>query len=269
MAKLTADVGRAAADRMCVVFGDQLTTNVPAFERLDVGRDVVLMMEVAEEATHVASHRQRTVQFLSSMRHFAMDLVDAGHRVRYVTLDSPQNTQSFTEEVERAAAMYRPGEVVLTHPGEHRVMAMVDMWKRDLEATVEVLPDTHFLATSEDFSSWASGRKQLIMEYFYREQRRRLGVLVSSDGKPKGGTWNYDKENRGSFKTAPRVPQPFRTEPDDVTREVMSLVERRFPDAPGRMSSFGWPVARVDGLDALDRFVDERLSRFGTYQDAM
>jgi deoxyribodipyrimidine photolyase-related protein len=269
MAGLTADVGRAKAERMCVVLGDQLTSDAPSIDRLNKGSDVVLMMEVEEEATHVASHRQRTVQFLASMRHFASDLVKAGHRVRYVKLDDPHNTHSFTDEVKRAAKIYGPGEVLVTHPGEHRVMSMVRGWKRALDASVEVVEDTHFLVSPEAFSEWASGRKQLVMEYFYREQRKRLDVLMAQEGKPRGGTWNYDKENRRSFKGAPRPPEAYRPNPDDLTREVMEVVERRFPKAPGRMSSFGWPVTRRQGLHALRTFVDDRLARFGTFQDAM
>ena len=267
--RLRADVGRAACENLLLVFGDQLTTRVPAFDAIDVGRDVVMMAEVAEEATHVASHRQRTTLFLSAMRHFALELVEAGHRVRYVRLDDAHNTQSLDAELRRAAEMLEPERVHVTRPGEHRVMGMVESWKSDLGVPVEVHEDTHFLVTPGEFERWASERKSLVMEHFYRERRRRQRVLLTKDGSPVGGSWNYDKENRRAFKRAPEVRTPYMARPDAVTREVMALVERRFPDAPGRMESFGWPVTRREARRALRDFIERRLPGFGAHQDAM
>ncbi len=266
--KLSSNVGEKKARRLLVVFGDQLTADVPAFEEIEPGADVVLMMEVAEEATHVPSHRQRTVLFLSAMRHFALDLMEAGHRVRYVKLDDPHNTHSFTDEVERAVEMLGVEEVHVTHPGEHRVMTMVESWGKRFGVEVNIHDDAHFLTTPDDFDAWANGKKQLVMEFFYRQQRKDLDVMTKG-GKPEGGEWNYDKENRKAFKETPRPEKPYQPRTDAVTAEVIDLVSRRFPDAPGELESFRWPVTREQALRALDKFVEQRLHRFGTYQDAM
>ena len=109
------------------------------------------------------------------------------------------------------------------------------------------------------------------MEYFYREQRKRFGVLMEG-GKPLGGEWNYDVENREAF--GPEgpgfdLPQPPRFEPDAITREVMTLVRDRFASHPGRLDSFAWPLTRTQSLQALQAFVRERLPLFGPYQDAI
>ncbi len=268
-AALRADVGRARPEHLLLVFGDQLSDRLESFDHVEPGRDVILMAEVADEATHVASHRQRTTLFLSAMRHFALELQDKGHRVRYVRLDDPHNSGSLDGELRRAADMLRPRQIHVTHPGEHRVMAMVDAWRRDLDADVVIHPDTHFFTTPDEFSAWAEGRKQLILEYFYRERRKAQRVLLTSEGKPVGGEWNYDKQNRKAFKATPRPRDPYLPRPDGITQEVMDLVERRFPDAPGRMSHFHWPVTRREARRALRDFIEHRLPRFGDYQDAM
>ncbi|MBL0926574.1 MAG: cryptochrome/photolyase family protein [Phycisphaerales bacterium] len=256
---------------MYLVLGDQLNHGASWLGRMDRRRDHVVMMEVAEESRHVPSHRQRTVLFLSAMRHFAAELEAMGCRVWYARLEDPQNTRSFPGEVARAAAELRPERIVVTEPGEHRVAAMVPRWERDAGCPVQVMPDEHFLTSREQFAEWAAGRKELTMEYFYRAQRRRLGVLVQPDGEPVGGVWNLDKENREAFGEAPKVRPPRAFPADATTGEVIAAVERHLPGLYGRVSaeSWRWPVTRAQALEALDDFVRFRLSRFGPFEDAM
>jgi deoxyribodipyrimidine photolyase-related protein len=264
-------MARSASDRprALVVFGDQLTAGTPAFDAIERGRDVVVMMEVAEESRTAPSHVQRTVMFLSAMRHFASELERDGHRVRYIRLTDPANTGTFSGEVARAVRDLRATEIHCTLPGDHRVMAMVRAWEPDLGVPVAVHPDAHFLTTPEEFAAWAAGRKQLVMEHFYRWQRKRLGVLMDADGGPVGGAWNFDAENRGAFKATPRVPKPVRFEADAITREVMADVGAALPGLPGRIDGFSWPVTRGQALEVLRGFIRDRLPRFGQYQDAM
>ncbi|MGP1310690.1 MAG: cryptochrome/photolyase family protein [Phycisphaerales bacterium] len=256
-------------EQLLVVFGDQLDDRSPAFDALKKDRDAVLLAEVKDEATHVPSHRQRTTLFLSAMRHFALSLLEKGWRVRYVKLDDAHNTHSFDGEVRRACKTLGAKKLIVQRPGEHRVMKMAAAWKKDL-ADVDIIEDAHFLNSVKEFGSWARGRKSLVMESFYREQRRRLDVLVGRGGKkPAGGEWNFDKENRKAFKSEPDTPRVYRARPDGVTKEVMDLVSRTFPDAPGRMETFGWGVTRAEAKRALTDFVEHRLADFGPHQDAM
>jgi deoxyribodipyrimidine photolyase-related protein len=268
--------GAGGGGVLAVVLGDQLDAESAALSKLDPARDHVVMMEVRRESEHVPSHVQRTVLFLSAMRHFAAELRARGLRVRYVTLDDPANTQTLGGEITRAARELGARTIRVVEPGEHRVRAEIVRAAADAGATLEVMADRHFLTDDETFASWARGRRALTMEYFYREQRQRLDVLMErgADGKPRpvGGEWNYDHDNRESFgKKGPgkAIPTPLRFRPDAVTREVMSLVERQFPKNPGRLEMFAWPVTRTDALRALDDFVRHRLALFGPYEDAM
>lgn len=258
--------------RLAVVLGDQLDWESPALEGLDPGRDVVLMMEVRGESTHVPSHRQRTVLFLSAMRHFARDLEARGLRVRYVRLGDPENTHTIDGEVRRAFASLRPREIVLVRPGEHRLVATAESWGGALGATVRLLEDASFLTTREEFAARAGSSRGARMEHFYRKQRAALGVLMDDRGGPVGGEWNLDKQNRASFGKhgpSPAPPRPTTFEPDDITRAVMRDVERLLPGLPGRMERFGWPVTRAQALTCLAHFVEHRLAGFGPYEDAM
>lgn len=256
------------AERLLVLFGDQLDENSPALTELNPDRDAVLMVEVRDESTHVPSHRQRTVLFLAAMRHFAMTLVERGMRVRYVAIDDPENTHSFDGEVRRAVQALGVKKLIVQRPGEHRVMTMAAAWKKSLVET-EIVEDQHFLCSPKRFREWADGKKSLVMEMFYRSERKRLGVLMDDDAKPVGGAWNFDKENRRSFKKAPSAPAVYRAKPDAITKEVIATVEREMPDLPGRLSSFGWGVTRDEAKRALGDFVEHRLRFFGDHQDAM
>ncbi len=255
--------------RLVVVLGDQLDRSSAAFDEFDEHRDAVLMMEVEEESSHVASHRQRTALFLAAMRHFALELAERGCRVQYVRLDDPHNSQSFDGEFRRQVGRLEPETVVCTHPGEWRVLEMIKGWSAELDPEIEILPDRHFFVQPDEFADWAKGRRTLVMEHFYRVQRKRLGILVDEDGKPEGGTWNYDSENRETFKSPPTIRPPYRARPDEVTRDVIAMIERRLPELPGRLDSFGWPVTRAEARRALKDFIEHRLGDFGTYEDAM
>jgi deoxyribodipyrimidine photolyase-related protein len=260
--------------------GDQLDHQSVALRKADPKRDVVVMMEVREESTHVPSHRARTVLFLSAMRHFARELREKGWRVVYSDLDDSTNTHSFATELPRLlrthAALKGCTGVVLVEPGEHRVVAIAKSWQTTTNLPVLLLQDEHFLTTHEQFAAWAKGRKELTMEYFYREQRRRLGVLMEEDGKnPLSGTWNYDHDNRQSFGKAGPKPRPPRARtfaPSDLTKQVIACVRAQLPALPGddkALDSFAYPVTREHALLALEDFVSKRLPLFGPFEDAM
>ncbi len=251
-----------------LVLGDQLSADVAALRDGDPARDVVLMVEVAEETTYVPHHKQKIAFVLSAMRHFAAELSDAGWTVDYVHLEDPGNTGSFTGEVERAVERHRATRVVTTEPGEWRVLSMMRNWPDRLGIAVEIAEDDRFFASRGRFRRWAEDRNAFRMEWFYREMRRETGILMDG-GKPVGGDWNFDKENRKALPARLVPPRRRRFEPDATTQEVLDLVARRFPDNFGDLEPFGWAVTRKDALRALDHFVRDCLPLFGDYQDAM
>ena len=244
-----------------IVLGDQLTRGLSALKGYAKG-DVVLMMEVVEEATYVKHHKQKLTLIFSAMRHFAEELRREGFRVDYVTLDDAANTGSFTSEVQRAVKRHKPSQITVTEPGEWRVAEMMKEWGADIRS------DDRFFATPASFALWAKGRKELRMEFFYREMRRATGLLMAGD-EPEGGQWNFDHDNRKALPKTTTLPKRRRFEPDDITRDVMALVESRSPEHFGDLEPFGWAVTREDALEALDHFITACLPNFGDYQDAM
>ena len=251
-----------------VVLGDQLTRGIASLADLDRARDTVLMVEVRAECTYVRHHQKKIVLILSAMRHFADGLRAEGIRVRYVRLDDPANTQSFRGEVVRAVEDLAPTRIVATEPGEWRVLDDMRGWQDATGVPLEVRPDTRFIASIADFRHWASGRASLRMEFFYRDMRARTAILMD-DGKPAGGRWNYDSENRKRLPKGIALPPTPVFPPDEITRDVMALVARAFGDHFGAVDGFSLPVTAAEAEHALAAFVAERLPGFGDWQDAM
>ena len=259
---------------LVIALGDQLDQNAAAFDGFDAKRDAVWMAEVTEESTHVWSSKVRTVMFLSAMRHFALDLRAGGRPLHYTRLDDSGNRGSLGAQLEADILRLRPSQLVMTAPGDWRVLESIKALAAARNLPLEIREDRHFFSAIDDFAAHAQGRKSLRMEYFYREQRKRHGVLMDSGGQgaePAGGQWNFDADNREAFGAGGPGTVPPRTafEPDTVTREVIALVNTRFAHHPGRLDDFAWPVTRAQALQALHAFTEERLPLFGRYQDAM
>ena len=251
-----------------LVLADQLSESLSALADVQAG-DTILMCEVMEEATYVRHHPKKIAFLFAAMRHFAAELSDRGLQVRYVTLTDPANTGSLTSEVARAATELGLRQVIVTEPGEYRVSRMMQSWHAILGLDVEIRSDDRFLCAIDRFARWASGKKQLRMEYFYREMRKAYHILIEPDGTPTGGQWNYDKENRKppakGLVSPPRISHP----PSAILQEVLALVGTRFSAHFGTLEPFHFAVTRAQALVELDDFIARILPHFGDYQDAM
>ncbi|RQO58659.1 cryptochrome/photolyase family protein [Paucibacter sp. KBW04] len=256
--------------RLVIVLGDQLDLQAQVFDDFDPTQDAVWMAEVREESTHVWSSKQRSALFLSAMRHFAQTLQAAGWPLHYTRIDEPENRGSLAAELAAAIEALAPTQVLMTAPGDWRVWRALKAVVAEAGLKLEVQDDRHFYTTVREFAAHAKGRKPLRLEYFYRELRQRHQILMQ-DGKPLGGRWNFDDENRESFGPAGPGPLPPRLSfaPDPITREVMDWVNQHFAQHPGRLESFDWPVTREQALQALQCFIEQRLPLFGRYEDAM
>ncbi|HET9978489.1 MAG TPA: cryptochrome/photolyase family protein, partial [Burkholderiaceae bacterium] len=255
---------------LVIVLGDQLDLAATAFDGFDAAQDAVWMAEVVEESTHVWSSQPRIAIFLAAMRHFARALRDAGRPLHYQRLDAADAAPTLAVALQSAILRHRPHALVMTAPGDARVLASLRAVAAAHGLELDIREDRHFFSPVREFAAHAKGRKQLRMEFFYREMRRKHGVLM--DGvEPCGGQWNFDADNREAFgQGGPLdVPAPARFEPDALTREVIALVRERFASHPGSLDSFAWAVTRAQARQALQRFVDERLVHFGRWQDAL
>ncbi len=251
------------------ILGDQLSRGLASLRDIDRDAAIVLMMEVADETTYVRHHKRKIALILSAMRHFAEELRADGWTVDYIRLDDAANSGSFTGEIARAIERHRPETIRIVEAGEWRVQAMIDGWAKGFGLPVEVLPDDRFICGILEFQTWAQARGDLVMEFFYRAMRRKTGLLMLPNGKPEGGRWNFDTDNRKPPRRGLNYPEPMHFAPDETTQAVMALVADRFADHFGRLEKFALPVTAAQARQALGHFVRTTLPDFGTYQDAM
>lgn len=254
--------------RLILILGDQLSHKISSLSEADVGQDEILMCEVRDETEYVGHHKKKIAFIFSAMRHFAEELREKGWKVHYTKLTDPDNSGSFTGELTRHVEKLCPERVTLTEPSEWRVQKDLSAWANTQNLRVDFCMDDRFICPIDDFISWAENRKNLRMEYFYRDMRKKTGFLMEGDD-PVGGKWNFDHENRKPAVDDLFMPKPIQFRPDDLTEDILDLVEAEFPDNFGTLRPFHFAVTRAEALRALNQFVDEALPSFGDYQDAM
>jgi deoxyribodipyrimidine photolyase-related protein len=250
---------------MLVILGNQL---FPRQFLPPQAKGPVFMAEDVGLCTYEKHHQQKIVLFLAAMRSYRDELRAAGYDVHYVELDT-SDARSYEEKLADVLQTTNTGSI--THfeiedkPFEQRLIAFAG----DRRLGREELPSPMFLCSRADFADFAAGKSRLLMGDFYKQQRRRLSILVNGDGQPVGDRWSFDADNRKKLPRSvepPAVASPARTRHVD---DLIDLVKREFGTHPGNAEGFRWATTRTDALDLLDDFVARRLAQFGPYEDAM
>lgn len=254
--------------KLLLVMGDQLSEHLPSLQDAVIGEDIIVMGELSTEATSVRHHKQKIALIFSAMRHFAKACEAEGHKVYYQQYDHDNGAKDFAELLTNAAEQSGLSDISMTRASEYRLSSWQDEFAATWNGTVSLYDDSRFLATKDDFATWAAGKKQLRMEFFYREMRRKYNILLEDD-KPVGGQWNYDSENRKPPKSGLVIPAKTRFQPDEITAQILEVVEAYFSDHFGTLDAFDMAVTRDQALEVLDDFITQRLPDFGSYQDAM
>jgi deoxyribodipyrimidine photolyase-related protein len=239
------------------ILGDQLSMAQTALQSESAP---VILIESSQHGQERPYHRQKLVLVWSAMRHFAEELRQLGWQVTY------EIAEDFETPLRHWIKANGITELRLMQPNDRPFGEFVA--SLDLPCKITLLPNNLFLWTADQFRAWAKGRKNLLMEYFYREGRQRYQVLM--EGKhPVGGVWNLDKENRKPPKGKLNTPAPLWFEPDAITQEVIDWVKSRNFSSYGEVEPFRWAVTRSQALQVLEHFITTRLPMFGPYQDAM
>ena len=247
-------VARRRGGRTILVFGDQLNRAIGALATADPDRDRVLIIESAGKIAGRRWHRQRLHLLLTAIRRFSRELEDAGFLVDHRRADG------FTGGVAAHRDEYAPDTIVASEPSSWAAEALCD------RLGVERVRSNQFLCHRDEFAAFAAGRTRLVMEDFYRAQRRRFGYLMDGD-EPAGGVWNLDHENREPLPREPHPwPEPVRHALDDLDREVVAGLPA---ELPGADPVGWWPTSRAQALVQLDHVIANVAPGFGPYEDAM
>ena len=251
-----------------LILGDQLN---PLHSWFDAPQtDVVyVLMEVRSETDYVRHHAQKVLGIFAAMRHLAAQLKAQGHRVRYVAIDDPSNRQSITANLDALIAHYGAAAVQYQAPDEWRLDQALREWTAHCGVTVKVVDSEHFFTERDEAAQWFASKKQWLMENFYRQQRKKHHILMTPNGQPEGGQWNFDVNNRKPWPGTPAVPTDTRPTHDHST--LWQCIQNAGVQTMGapQAHAFRWPVNRNEALQQLDHFIGYALPHFGDYQDAM
>jgi deoxyribodipyrimidine photolyase-related protein len=255
------------APTLRLILGDQLN---PLHSWFAAPRDDVIhvLIELRQETDYVLHHAQKILAIFAAMRDFARTLREAGHRVHYVAIDNPSNRQTLPANLDALMAAHGAAAFEYQAPDEWRLDAQLADYARGLSIPARMVDGEHFLTTRSEAAELFEGRKQWLMEHFYRAMRRRHGVLMDGD-KPAGGQWNFDHDNRKPWPGTPAEPRDPRPRHDHsaLWQSIVAAGVESF--GKPQADALPWPLNRAEALDQLDAFVAEALPHFGDYQDAL
>lgn len=256
-----------------LLLGDQLNPGHSWFATLDEGV-VYVLMEVRQETDYVLHHAQKILAIFAAMRDLARHLREAGHRVRYVAIDDASNRQSMPDNLAALMAHYGAHTLQYQHPDEWRLDEQLRTWGTAQRSSpqpfaVQAVSSEHFYTTRTEMVEVFQGRKQWLMEHFYRRMRQRHSVLMDAAGEPEGGQWNYDHDNRKPWPGTPALPPDARPTHDHsaLWATIQAAGVQSFGNP--RAHALRWPLNRAEALAWLDQFVTTTLPHFGAYEDAM
>jgi deoxyribodipyrimidine photolyase-related protein len=246
------------------ITGDQCSLENSALAGIDPASSVIVLIESIAWARERPYHKRKLVLTFAVMREFATSL-----RARGWTVDYYAEREDFRGPLAEHIERRRPRRLRMMHQSDFgQNQAMVEIARR-LGLEIDITPHTNFISEASDLGKlFRPGQKRVTMETFYRVMRKRTGLLMEGV-EPAGGQWNYDARNRKRPRKGMVFPPVWRPTQPDSTRDVIAMVERRFPDHPGTIGTWDVPVTREDALRAADDFFEHRLDDFGPYEDAM
>ena len=249
-----------------VVLPDQLTDQVgPVRAALRNGSPMRIIMVESRDAQPAPRHVQSLVAQRAAGREFADEMRAQGLRVDHI------KSTTFEEGLDAARTHGTFASLTVMEPSAPQLTARLQAWAESAAVTLEIVPNELWLTTRNEWEEFARGRKELRMEYWYRSVRTARGWLMEpgASGKPLGGVWNLDQENRQRLPRGASVPDTPVFSPSRTAIEVAQEVRAESSEHFGSLDAFGWPTSRGQALEALERFCTERLALFGPYEDAM
>jgi deoxyribodipyrimidine photolyase-related protein len=250
-----------------LILGDQLNASHSWFSKTD--QDVVyLMAEMRQETDYVVHHIQKVVGYFSAMRNFAETLKREGHQVTYLTLDHESCHRTLSFIIEEQLAVHKALFFEYLEPDEYRLDKQLKEICRRLLIPAKCYDTEHFYTSKNTLKDFFIGKKQYVMEPFYRMMRKKHRVLMEGD-KPLGDKWNFDQENRNKWKGQPAIPALIKL--SNNVSEVYALIRKHHIKTIGQINDncFEWPISLEQSEQLLENFCTYLLKDFGNYQDAM
>jgi deoxyribodipyrimidine photolyase-related protein len=251
-----------------LVYPHQLFRNHPAMAE---GRPVWLIEDPLffgnDPHWPAAMHQQKLMLHRASMQAYAAELKASGQVVK--TIEVPAGAEMDSADLLESKLPKSITEIHVADPADCLIMKRLKRFSGSRGIKLVIHPSPNFLSPPAFIETHVASKKKPFMAAFYEAQRKLTGILLEKDGTATGGKWSFDTENRAKLPKGHLPPREPVCKANDFTREAATYVTQRFPERPGSVGNFRWPVTRQDAEAWLDRFVEERLENFGLYEDAV
>jgi len=254
--------------KLRLILGDQLNQNHSWFNKVDENT-LYFMAEMRQETDYVTHHIQKVIAFFESMQNFAAHLKAKDHHVIYYKINDPQNAHNLVKNLEKIIPEHNVICFEYQLPDEYRLDQQLKEFSKNTSIETNVYDTEHFLTKRADLENFFKGKKQIIMEYFYRDMRKKHNIMMQTDKDPEGGKWNFDQSNRKQWKGSPTIPNAlsFKKDVSQTLNEINKAKIKTLGTVDAQ--NFQWPTSRKESLELLTYFCDQLLPHFGDFQDAM
>ena len=251
-----------------LILGDQLfpTWIEKSPLTLDPKKDSVVMIEAKSLASRYRYHKLRIVHTFVAMREFRDQLESKKIPVTYLELDQKKPDDFFAR---LKTALGPCTQLRVAEVADRSFRSALQAFCAESKIQLEELPSPHFLCSRDEFKAYLGKSKRPFMKTFYERERKRHGVLVDRHGKPEGGQWSFDAENRKKLPKGYKEPRLPEVTPSRHEKAVRTLVEAHFASHPGTLSELFIPSDRKGALAWLELFLKERFADFGPYEDSI
>lgn len=258
--------------RLIWILGDQLLPPHPLLP--SPAADLLVgLIESSPRGSHLRYHQQKLTLLYSAMRHYAADLKKQKFATLYHHLTDNPAGADYATILSHWIQKHKIREIHLLDPNEYDTFHSLPALSKKLGVPIHRHASPQFLVPRAEFATWAEGKKHLLMETHYRRLRTERNILLDAKGKPEGGDWNLDDQNRRTYRefakanpTVPPFPPPIQ---DPIVKKVAQEVAAHFPTHPGQADQLWVPVTRAGALDWLKTFIRQRLAQFGPWEDTM
>ena len=267
--KLIAKHAPKAADlarrRWIYVPYDRYTDRTGPLTEQPASETGIVIAESTAKALRRPYHKKKLVVLISNMRHFALEQAAKGVSVLYHF--SPESHGTALRKLQEEKKL--PVLVCMTPAERELRLDLTQAIKAGLK--LEFVPDTTWASQTEDFTKVYGGfkaGKAYVMDRFYRHMRQQTEILMRG-GKPVGGQFSFDADNRNPYKGEVPVPRFPEFPPDEITEEVIAFVEETYAHHFGSTAGFNLPCTQADADKFWRYFLAHALEHFGRFEDAM
>lgn len=263
-----------------IILGNNLFDNIEPLNIQD--DDTILMIEDESLCTHFIYHKHKVIFFLSSMRSYKDELEKKLKKkgikseIKYIQLqkEKPTSELSFEDNIKQILKKNSNIDKIQLYDIEDNFFKKrIENFCEKQNIKLSTIPSQGFVITHEEFIQYKDSYKRLFMNDFYQWQRKRFNILMDNNKQPIGGKWSFDEENRKKIPKNLTLPKDPKINIDNSKnshlKDVIELVNSRFPNHPGSCENFYLPSTREEALSWFNDFLKYKFESFGPYEDAI